>query len=442
VRVFLLPLGCAKNRVDLERLAERLVREGHELASAAEEAEGLIVSTCAFIEPAVRESVDAVLEGETWRAAKDGRRVVLYGCLVNRYGEEALRADLPAVDAFVRCEDFRPVLEALAPDRGAARGGAGAGAPPCARALLPGGSPLVRYLKVAEGCDNRCSYCAIPSIRGGLRSLPVPDLVREAESLIAVGAKEIALVAQDLTVYGRDRGEEGLIPLLDALEPSLPGDVRLRLLYLHPARVGAPLLERIATSPRILRYLDIPIQHADPAILSAMGRPASEAELSLPFETARAIDPDFALRTTCMVGFPGEDARAFAALSRFLERIRFDRVGAFTYWPEEGTRAAALPGQIPGATKTRRMNRLLALQDRISSERGERFVGRVLECLVERVEPAEGWGEGRTFREAPEVDGRVEIRNPRADLRPGERIALRVLLAGEQDLVGEEVEAS
>jgi ribosomal protein S12 methylthiotransferase len=270
----------------------------------------------------------------------------------------------------------------------------------------------------------------------------VPDLVREAESLIAVGAKEIALVAQDLTVYGRDRGEEGLIPLLDALEPSLPGDVRLRLLYLHPARVGAPLLERIAASPRILRYLDIPIQHADPAILSAMGRPASEAELSLPFETARAIDPDFALRTTCMVGFPGEDARAFAALSRFLERIRFDRVGAFTYWPEEGTRAAALPGQVPGATKTRRMNRLLALQDRISSERGERFVGRVLECLVERVEPAEGWGEGRTFREAPEVDGRVEIRNPRADLRPGERIALRVLLAGEQDLVGEEVEAS
>jgi ribosomal protein S12 methylthiotransferase len=258
-------------------------------------------------------------------------------------------------------------------------------------------------------------------------------------SLANEGAGEICLVAQDLTAYGRDLGySDGLTRLIDALETSLPYDMWLRLLYLQPAGVDRSLLERVAAGRQVLPYLDIPIQHASSKILGAMNRTTSPEQLMDIFMTARDIRADFALRTTCMVGFPGESRADFTELLRFLDKVRFDRVGAFTYSPEEGTPAADFSPQVSTRTKRSRAERLMSLQDEISLERQTAFVGRDLEVLIDSC-PEEGTAEGRSFREAPEVDGLIEIRTARKNLRVGEKIMVRITGAYEHDMLAEEV---
>ena len=429
MKIYCLTLGCAKNRVDSECLAGALAAAGHELVPSAEDAECALVNTCGFIRPAVEESIAAILDLEELKKDKKLQKIGVVGCLVNRYGED-LPSEVPLVDFWARTEDWKFVLEQLKTPGDDAR----------RRGTLPLSSKYSRYLKISEGCGNCCTYCAIPGIRGSLRSLPVEVIVKEAAQLAEEGARELCVVGQDLTVYGTDTdGRPRLIELLDALESSLPHDLWIRLLYLHPSRVDRVLLERVAAGRQVLPYLDIPVQHGDPEILAAMNRGIAPETLRGIFRTAREINPDFALRTTCMVGFPGEKKRHFDNLKNFVSEVRFDRMGAFTFFPEEGTVAAALEGQVPERTKNRRLGELMRLQEEISFERQRCFIGRELKVLVEKIEREEGYAEGRSFREAPEVDGVIEIRNIREDLKEGDIITLRVAEAMPHDMTGEEI---
>lgn len=429
MKIYCLTLGCAKNRVDSECLAGALAAAGHELVPSAEDAECALVNTCGFIRPAVEESIAAILDLEELKKDKKLQKIGVVGCLVNRYGED-LPSEVPLVDFWARTEDWKFVLEQLKTPGDDAR----------RRGTLPLSSKYSRYLKISEGCGNCCTYCAIPGIRGPLRSLPVEVIVKEAAQLAEEGARELCVVGQDLTVYGTDTdGRPRLIELLDALESSLPHDLWIRLLYLHPSRVDRALLERVAAGRQVLPYLDIPVQHGDPEILAAMNRGIAPETLRGIFRTAREINPDFALRTTCMVGFPGEKKRHFDNLKNFVSEVRFDRMGAFTFFPEEGTVAAALEEQVPERTKNRRLGELMRLQEEISFERQRCFIGRELKVLVEKIEREEGYAEGRSFREAPEVDGVIEIRNVREDLKEGDIITLRVAEAMPHDMTGEEI---
>lgn len=429
MKIYCLTLGCAKNRVDSECLAGALAAAGHELVPSAEDAECALVNTCGFIRPAVEESIAAILDLEELKKDKKLQKIGVVGCLVNRYWED-LPSEVPLVDFWARTEDWKFVLEQLKTPGDDAR----------RRGTLPLSSKYSRYLKISEGCGNCCTYCAIPGIRGSLRSLPVEVIVKEAAQLAEEGARELCVVGQDLTVYGTDTdGRPRLIELLDALESSLPHDLWIRLLYLHPSRVDRALLERVAAGRQVLPYLDIPVQHGDPEILAAMNRGIAPETLRGIFRTAREINPDFALRTTCMVGFPGEKKRHFDNLKNFVSEVRFDRMGAFTFFPEEGTVAAALEEQVPERTKNRRLGELMRLQEEISFERQRCFIGRELKVLVEKIEREEGYAEGRSFREAPEVDGVIEIRNIREDLKEGDIITLRVAEAMPHDMTGEEI---
>lgn len=429
MKIYLLTLGCAKNRVDSECLAGALKAAGHELVPEVEQAQAAIVNTCGFIRPAVEESIEAILDLEELRQNGELEKIGVVGCLVNRY-RDGLTSEIPSVDFWAETEDWESVLKSLAtPLDGARR-----------RGSLPSTPKYTRYLKISEGCGNRCAYCAIPSIRGPLRSLPVDVIVKEAQQLVGEGARELCVVGQDLTVYGTDNGSgKGLIELLDALESSLPYDIWIRLLYLHPTRVTNKLLERVAAGRQIIPYLDIPVQHGDPEILALMNRDIKPGALRSIFRTAREINPDFTLRTTCMVGFPGEKKKHFDNLIDFVKEVRFDRMGAFTFYAEEGTPAECMAGQVSEATKKKRLDMLMRVQEEISFERQQSFVGRELRVLVDRVVLEEGFAEGRSFREAPEVDGLIEIRNIRKDIKEGDMINVKITEAMTHDMAGEEV---
>ena len=405
MKIYLLTLGCAKNRVDSECLAGALKAAGHELVPEVEQAQAAIVNTCGFIRPAVEESIEAILDLEELRQKGELEKIGVVGCLVNRY-REGLTSEIPSVDFWAETEDWESVLKSLAtPLDGARR-----------RGSLPSTPKYTRYLKISEGCGNRCAYCAIPSIRGPLRSLPVDVIVKEAQQLVGEGARELCVVGQDLTVYGTDNGSgKGLIELLDALESSLPYDIWIRLLYLHPTRVTNKLLERVAAGRQIIPYLDIPVQHGDPEILAHMNRDIKPGALRSIFRTAREINPDFTLQ------------------------VRFDRMGAFTFYAEEGTPAECMAGQVSEATKKKRLDALMRVQEEISFERQQSFVGRELRVLVDRVVAEEGFAEGRSFREAPEVDGLIEIRNIRKDIKEGDMINVKITEAMTHDMAGEEV---
>lgn len=425
--LFLLSLGCAKNLVDSEHLAAKLRTWGFRLVERVEDAGTAIVNTCGFIRPATEESIGAILEMERLKAEGRLEKIGVVGCLLNRYGDD-LKKELPTVDFWAEAEDWDTLGRFLLKDSGACAGG---------REPLPGGPKWSRFLKIAEGCGNCCSYCTIPSIRGNLRSLPMGFLAREAQELQRQGAREICLVAQDLTAWGNDiYGKPSLPLLLDELEKSVGDETWIRLLYLHPSGIDDELIERVLASRKILRYLDIPVQHADPRVLADMNRAITPERLRGIFKRLREADPDFALRTTVMVGHPGEDETAFKALTAFVEEIGFDRLGAFEFSPEEGTVSFSLQGKVPARTKKSRLGKLMRIQERISLERQSRFEGRTLKVLVETVDPEGDLATGRSYREAPEVDGVIEIVHG-GGLVPGTFVSAVVKEALEHDLVAE-----
>jgi ribosomal protein S12 methylthiotransferase len=431
-KVGLVSLGCAKNLVDSEGLLAALVRSGYELTTSPAEAEIIIVNTCGFIEAAKEESIDTILEMATYKEKGRCRKLVVTGCLGQRY-PQAIAREIPEVDAVLgtgALERLPQVLAQLETGRRVvaveAPGGLTGG--PRILATRPG----TAYLKIAEGCNHRCSYCVIPQLRGPLRSRPEEEVVAEARSLARRGAKEIILVAQDTTSYGLDLYGEARLPALLKKLAACAEIEWLRLLYLYPERITSELLTTMAEEPKICRYFDIPLQHVNDRLLKAMGRASRQEQVVRLLAGIRDLLPEAALRTTFIVGFPGETEAEFAELVSFVRREKFDWVGAFAYSAEEGTPAAALPGQIPEEEKTRRRDELLRVQRHISLERNRAWLGKKLAVLIE--EAGEGRGRGRCFRQAPEVDGLTFVRG--RGLRPGQFVQVTIDRAGLYDLGG------
>jgi ribosomal protein S12 methylthiotransferase len=413
VKVSVITLGCDKNTVDSERYLAQLADHGAEPTAEPADADVIVVNTCGFIDAAKQESIDALVEAGRFKDEGSCRAIVAVGCMVQRH-EEELREALPEVDLFLGAADVDrliPELEAmgLIDDRPVAHPGI---------RLFTGELPHVRYLKISEGCDHGCAFCAIPLMRGRHRSFALDEVVREAQLLEAQGAREVNLVAQDLAHYGRDLRDAGvtLPDLLEALlrETSLPW---LRMLYLYSAGLTPRLLELMAREPRILPYLDMPIQHGSDEVLHRMRRPERQRTLREKLARIREVVPDVAIRTTCVVGFPGETEADFETLLAFLEEMQFDRAGAFAYSPQEGTRAGEMTDDVPDAVKRERLERVLELQRQITVDRAERQIGRTVRTIVDRVDE-DAAVQSRTLWQADEVDG-VTYLDGTHGLRPG-----------------------
>ena len=404
-------LGCDKNTVDSERYLAQLADRGAEFTDDLADAEVIVINTCGFIDAAKKESLDAIIQAGDLKRSGVCKAVVAVGCMVQRHKGE-LQEALPEVDLFLGSSEMDrllPELEArgLIDDVPAMHPGV---------RMFIGDSPHIRYLKVSEGCDHGCAFCAIPLMRGKHRSFALDEVVREAQLLEAQGAREINLVAQDLAHFGRDRRDGFALPeLLEALvaETSIPW---LRMLYLYSSGITPRLLEVMAAQPRILPYLDMPMQHASDAVLVRMRRPERQHTIRDRVRTVREVVPDLAIRTTCIVGFPGETDEDFAQLMAFLEEIQFERVGAFTYSPQEGTKAAEMVDDVPESVKRQRLERLMELQRQITSERYERFTGRTARTMIDRL--VDGEAQGRTIWQADDVDGIAYVQGAE-DLAPG-----------------------
>ena len=419
VKVALLTLGCDKNTVDSERYLAELVAHGATLTDAVEEAEVILVNTCGFIDAAKAESIDALVQAGQLKVDGACQAVVAVGCMVQRHKQELVDA-LPEVDLFLGASEMDRLVPELA-----ARGVVSPtplGEHPGVR-LFAGELPHVRYLKVSEGCDHGCAFCAIPLMRGRHRSFSVADVVREAQLLELQGAREINLVAQDLAHYGRDRRDGVRLPeLLEALlaETSVAW---FRNLYLYSTGITPRLLEVIAGSDRIVPYLDMPIQHASDAVLERMRRPERQRTIREKARRFREAVPGVAIRTTCIVGFPGETEADFEQLLDFLEETRFDRVGAFTYSPQEGTRAYDMADDVPETIKQERLERLLELQRDVTAERYEERIGRVTRLLVDRAAAGEQPAQARAPWQADDVDGVTWVET---DATPGSFVEARI----------------
>lgn len=426
LRVYLASLGCSKNQVDSERILGGLAARAVEVVDTPEGADVVIVNTCAFIRPAEEEAVQALLEAAELKRRGKIRKLLAAGCLVSRHGKAKLAKLIPELDAAFLPQEADQLAAALVPS-------AQVHAPldENRRWLLSG--PGWAYLKIAEGCSRRCTYCLIPSLRGPLRSVPLEQAVHEAEALVGRGARELIVVAQDITQYGQDLKMHGaLTRLLDRLV-KIPRLHWLRLMYANPDGVGEGLIRRLAGERKLCKYLDMPIQHSEPRILRLMGRPGDGAGFLRLIQRLRRRVPGLVLRTTLLTGFPGETETEHRALLAFMKKARFDRLGVFTYSREAQTRAAVLKGQIPTAVKKRRGRELMEAQSVISRERLQLRVGQTAECLVE-----ESSGPrhviARTAGEAPEVDGNIVLQG-RA--RPGDWVRARITGATEHDLRGE-----
>jgi len=441
-RVYTVSLGCPKNLVDTEIMLGGLTQAGWEVTGDPATADLLLVNTCGFIEPACKEAVDTILELARVKADAPDKRLVVAGCLVQRYGTE-LAQELPEVDLFIGVNDFPALPDLL--DRGSAAGGARLfhGAPPYAyggpEARFPATPAHLAYLKIAEGCSHRCTFCLIPQLRGPMRSRPLNTLVQEAENLAAAGVKELICVAQDTTAYGRDEpGHPGLAALLRELA-AIDGFRWIRLLYSHPARITPEVLAAMAANPRILPYLDLPIQHGHDEVLRRMGRGYRRQDILDTVRRIRETLPGATLRTTVMVGFPGETAAHFQALSDLVTEVGFHHLGVFLYSPEAGTKASAWGPKVPRREARRRARLLKVVQAKIVKARLKSLVGTVAEVLVEGVSPESDYLlTGRLKSQAPDIDGQVYITAGTG--RIGAIQPVRLTRALPYDLLGELVE--
>jgi len=441
-KVGLVQLGCAKNQVDGEEMLGALAgTRGEAVQFVADKADAdvLIVNTCGFINSAKEESIAAILDAVRRKERGQVFKVIVTGCLAQRYGSD-LAKEIPEVDAFLGIESgptignvvfgARPrqinLVETVADKYPLI---------PQAR-LRATTTPWTAYLKISEGCDHTCTFCAIPGIRGKHRSKPIERLVEEARQLAASGAKELNLVAQDTTAYGMDLyGRLALPELLTAL--SEVQDIQwLRLLYCYPTMVRQPLLDVLRDNPKVIPYIDMPLQHGDDLMLKAMKRGGSVEQYKRLFGKMREALPNLALRTTFLVGFPGETDAHFANLLNFVTEMRFDRLGVFTYSAEEGTPAFALDNSVPNKVMRARRDALMAAQQSISLQNNQKWLGRKLDVLVEARRGADAVG--RSFRDAPEIDGTVLVKN--CDAVPGTFVSARVSAAEPYDLEAEAVE--
>ena len=437
-KVLFISLGCDKNLTDSEEMLGMLVENGYEITNDETEAEVIVINTCAFIHDAKEESVNTILEMARYKEEGTCKALLVTGCLAERYKEEIVR-EIPEVDAVLGTASYDEIIKALnqvfsgesflefkdinsLPKHSRKR------------VITTGG--YFEYLKIAEGCDKHCTYCIIPKLRGNFRSIPMEQLLSQAEYLAEQGVRELILVAQETTVYGKDLyGEKSLHILLKKL-CQIPGIQWIRVLYCYPEEIYPELIQTMKEEPKICHYLDLPIQHCSDRILKRMGRRTTKQELVDIVETLRREIPDIILRTTLITGFPGETQEDHEELMEFIDTMEFDRLGGFTYSPEEDTPAAIMPDQIDEEVKLDRQAELMELQQEISLDKGNDKIGSVVEVMIEGKVADENAYVARTYGDAPNVDGYIFV-NTGMELMSGDFARVHVTGALEYDLIGE-----
>ena len=438
MNILFISLGCDKNLVDSEVMLGLLDKKGYKIVDEESEADVIVINTCCFINDAKEESVQTILEMAEYKKEGSLKALVVTGCLAQRYQQEILD-EIPEVDAVLGTTSYDKITEAV--EEALVGNGhvevTDINALPLfdeKRLVTTGGH--FAYLKIAEGCDKHCTYCIIPKLRGNYRSVPMERLIKEAEDLADQGVKELILVAQETTVYGQDiYGEKSLHKLLKEL-CKISGIRWIRILYCYPEEITDELIEVIKKEPKVCHYLDLPIQHASDSILKRMGRRTSKQELTDIVKKLRKEIPDICLRTTLITGFPGETEDQHEELMQFVDEMEFDRLGVFTYSPEEDTPAAVMPDQIAEEVKEERQADLMELQQEIAFDNAENMIGREMLVMIEGKVADENAYVGRTYRDAPNVDGLIFI-NTEEELISGDFAKVKITGALEYDLIGE-----
>ncbi|MBO5082723.1 MAG: 30S ribosomal protein S12 methylthiotransferase RimO [Lachnospiraceae bacterium] len=439
MKVLFISLGCDKNLVDTETMLGYLSQKGYEITDDETEAEAVVVNTCCFIHDAKQESVDAILEMADLRKEGRVKALIVTGCLAQRYSDE-IQEEIPEVDVIMGTQAIEDIVEAL---EKVLAGEAKNYLPDIDKPLPKLGKRMITtgghyaYLKIAEGCDKHCTYCVIPKVRGTYRSVPMEELVEQAQQLVEdVGVKELILVAQETTIYGTDLYGEKKLPELLARLSEIRGLRWIRILYCYPEEIDDDLIEEIATNDKVCNYLDIPVQHASDRILKRMGRRTTRAELEATINKLRARIPDICLRTTLISGFPGETEEDHEEVMEFVDAMEFDRLGVFTYSKEEDTPATLMDDQIEEELKEARRGEIMELQQEIAFEKADAMIGKTVLAMIEGRIADEDAYIARTYMDAPNVDGYLFI-NTCKDLMTGDLAYVRITGSNEYDLIGE-----
>ena len=444
MNILFISLGCDKNLVDSEVMLGILAKDGHQMVDDENLADIIIINTCCFIHDAKEESIQNILEMAQLKETGRLKALIVTGCLAQRYKEEIIQ-EIPEVDAVLGTtsyEDIAKVINGILSDSPMERGDARMTmkdvdylpVTDTHRMVTTGGH--FAYLKIAEGCDKHCTYCIIPKVRGDFRSVPMEHLLKEAQDLAEGGVKELILVAQETTMYGTDLYGEKRLPQLLRELCKINGLRWIRILYCYPEEITDELIQVIKEEPKICHYLDLPIQHASDGILKRMGRRTSKAQLIETIEKLRCEIPDIALRTTLITGFPGETQEQHEELMDFVDQMEFDRLGVFTYSPEEDTPAASMPDQIPEEVKEDRQAEIMELQQDIVFDQAEDHIGEELIVMIEGKVADENAYVGRTYRDAPNVDGLIFV-NTSEELMSGDFARVKVTGSADYDLIGE-----
>lgn len=439
MKIFFMSLGCDKNLVDSEMMISALGKAGYQLIDEESKADIIVVNTCCFIGDAKEESINALLDMAEYKETGNCQMLVAAGCLAQRYHKE-IQEEIPEVDVIIGTTGYEGLVEAI--EKGLAKKGQiqeylesidYLPEPRIDRNSMSGG--YYAYLKIAEGCNKCCTYCIIPKVRGKYRSVPMENLIKQAEHLVKNGAKELILVAQETTLYGTDLyGEKSLGRLLESL--SEIEELRwIRIMYCYPEEITSDLIDAMKRLPKVCHYLDIPIQHASDHVLLKMGRHTNQKELKQRIKKLREEIPDIVLRTTLITGFPGETQEDFDELLLFVKEMRFDRLGVFTYSREEDTKAAEFDEQIPEEDKEKRRDEVMRLQQTIAFEQNESMIGKIFDVMIEGSLPEEGVYIARTYMDAPEVDGFVFIESD-WNLMSGDFVKVQISEARGYDLLG------
>lgn len=438
-------LGCSKNLVDTEKMLGILTNAGFELTEDLSEAHVIIINTCTFIDPAKDESIQTLLEAAEYKKTGCCERLVAAGCLTQQY-KRALSKEIPEIDIFIGTDSWQDILDAIVESY--QQNGKKIfrfDTAPCEHEELVPRQSLTpeysAYVKIAEGCNNGCTFCYIPYVRGAMHSRPIGSVVREVKALTAVGVKEINLIAQDLSCYGRDlKDGTNLCKLLKELV-KIDKIKWIRLFYLYPTYFTDELLDLITKEAKICKYVDIPLQHISDNVLQRMRRQDTAESIRLLLHKLKQAQPKITVRTTLMVGFPGETDSDFEELCEFIKEIRFDDLGAFMYSPQDGTPAAHMPNQVPESIKEERYHKLMAIQAKISEENDHALIGTTTEVLIEEIlKDKKGFvqAKGRAIFQAPEVDGNIYVEGSK-DILPGDFIKVRITDGYAYDLIGEKI---
>ena len=449
MKILFVSLGCDKNLVDSEEMLGDLTQAGYEITDDEEEAEAAVINTCCFINDAKKESIESILELAQRRTDGQLRALIVTGCLAQRYSEDILR-EIPEVDAVIGTTAQDTLLQTLEEVLGReGTGGTGQAEKEGALVRLKDLRRLPRtdakrvlttangygYLRIAEGCNKHCTYCVIPSIRGSYRSIPMESVLGTAEQLAAQGVRELILVAQETTLYGTDLYGRKMLPELLRKLAQIEQIRWIRLLYCYPEEITPELVQTMKEEPKVLHYIDMPIQHASDSILKRMGRRTDRKELEEIVSLLRKEIPDICIRTTLITGFPGEVEKDHRTLLSFVRRMKFERLGVFAYSREEGTPAAKMPAQIPAPVKKKRRKELMLLQQEIAFRKARRMKGRTVEAIVEGRIVGEDVYTARTYMDAPGVDGTLFIET-RRELMSGDFVNVKITGSDEYDLIG------